>query len=195
LTIAALTEEDIANLDFVAQHADIVGYSFAQRPSDITRLIAELGRRRGARPLPAIMLKIETPLAVRNLPRLIVQAGGQVPVAVMIARGDLAVEIGLERLSEIQEQILWLCEAAHVPVVWATQVLDNMVKDGSASRAEATDAAMGQRAECVMLNKGPFLAEAVAFLDGILRRMDRHQFKKTARLGPLQSWQEPQRLD
>jgi pyruvate kinase len=141
------------------------------------------------------MLKIETPLAVRNLPRLIVQAGGLQPVAVMIARGDLAVEIGLERLSEMQEQILWLCEAAHVPVVWATQVLDSLVKEGSASRAEMTDAAMGQRAECVMLNKGPHLAEAVAFLDGVLHRMDRHQHKKSARLGALKSWQHPQSLD
>lgn len=194
LDIPALTEDDIADLDFVATHADIVGYSFVQRPADVTHLLAELRRRRGDRPLPAIMLKIETPLAVRNLPRLIVKTGGETPVAVMIARGDLAVEIGLERLSEMQEQILWLCEAAHVPVVWATQVLDNMVKDGIASRAEATDAAMGQRAECVMLNKGPYLAEAVGFLDGILRRMDRHQMKKSPWLAPLKSWQEPQVL-
>ena len=145
-------------------------------------------------PLPALMLKIETPLAVRNLPRLIVQAGGLMPVSVMIARGDLAVEIGLERLSEIQEEILWLCEAAHIPVVWATQVLDSLIRDGTASRAETTDAAMGQRAECVMLNKGPHLAEAVAFLDRILRKMDRHQSKKSAQLAPLQSWQSSQDL-
>ncbi|MCA3559689.1 MAG: pyruvate kinase [Aestuariivirga sp.] len=194
LPVAALTGEDIANLDFVASHADIVGYSFVQRPSDVTQLLAELEARRGGRALPALMLKIETPLAVKNLPRLIVQAAAETPVAVMIARGDLAVEIGLERLPEIQEEILWLCEAAHVPVVWATQVLDSMVKDGAATRAEATDAAMGQRAECVMLNKGPFLAEAVTFLDGVLRRMDRHQIKKTPQLSALNSWREPQTL-
>jgi pyruvate kinase len=140
------------------------------------------------------MLKIETPLAVRNLPRLIVQAGGAMPVAVMIARGDLAVELGLNRMSEMQEEILWLCEAAHVPVVWATQVLENLVSDGTASRAETTDAAMGQRAECVMLNKGPHLVEAVAFLNRILHRMDRHQSKKSAQVGPLQSWQDSQDL-
>ena len=194
VSIPALTKEDIANLDFVAAHADIVGYSFVQTPEDVRGIVHELVARCGARPMPALMLKIETPLAVRNLPRLIVQAGGLMPVAVMIARGDLAVEIGLERLSEMQEEILWLCEAAHVPVVWATQVLDNLVKDGTASRAETTDAAMGQRAECVMLNKGPHLVEAVAFLDRILRRMDRHQSKKSAELGPLQSWQDSQTL-
>jgi pyruvate kinase len=112
----------------------------------------------------------------------------------MIARGDLAVEIGPGRLSEVQEQILWICEAAHVPVVWATQVLERLVKDGAASRGEATDAAMGQRAECVMLNKGPHQVEAIAFLDDVLRRMDRHQHKKAARLAPLGSWSQPQTL-
>lgn len=64
----------------------------------------------------------------------------------MIDRGDLAVEIGYQRLTEIQEEILWLCEAAHVPVIWATQVLENLVKNGTPSRAEMTDAAMAERA-------------------------------------------------
>jgi pyruvate kinase len=194
LEIPALTRKDLTDLRFVARHADCVGYSFVQRPSDVSRLLREVRRlRRGRAELP-VVLKVETALAVRNLPRLIVAAGGRVPVAVMIARGDLAVEIGLGRLSEIQEEILWICEAAHVPVVWATQVLDGMVKDGVASRSEATDAAMGQRAECVMLNKGPHLVEAIRFLDEVLRRMDRHQQKKTARLSPLRSWNEPQVL-
>jgi pyruvate kinase len=112
----------------------------------------------------------------------------------MIARGDLAVEIGLGRLSEVQEQLLWICEAAHVPVVWATQVLEGLVRHGSASRGEATDAAMAQRAECVMLNKGPHQVPAVAFLDDVLRRMDRHQHKKSPRLAPLASWADPQTL-
>ena len=194
LDIPALTEDDLRDLDFVAAHADIVGYSFVQTPEDVRKLAVELERRMNGKPLPALMLKIETPLAMRNLPRLIVQAGGVMPVAVMIARGDLAVEIGFGRLSEIQEEILWLCEAAHAPVVWATQVLDSMVKEGMATRAETTDAAMGQRAECVMLNKGPYLAKAVQFLSDILRRMDRHQTKKTARLVTLQSWQAAQQL-
>ena len=108
------------------------------------------------------MLKIETRLGVQNLPQLIVEAAGRRPLAVMIARGDLAVELGFGRMSEMQEEILWLCDAAHVPVIWATQVLDNFVSEGGPTRAEATDAAMSQRAECVMLNKGPYLVEAVS---------------------------------
>jgi len=103
----------------------------------------------------------------------------------MIARGDLLVEIGYERLAEVQEEILWLCEAAHVPVVWATQVLEGLAQKGLPSRAEITDAAMGGRAECVMLNKGPHIVEAVRVLDSILQRMQAHQSKKSSRLRRL----------
>ncbi|MCA9810372.1 MAG: pyruvate kinase, partial [Candidatus Dadabacteria bacterium] len=104
---------------------------------------------------------------------------------VMIARGDLAVETGFERLAEVQEEILWLCEAAHVPAIWATQVLESLAKQGSATRAEITDAAMGHRAECVMLNKGPHILEALKALDDIMKRMQAHQMKKMAMLREL----------
>jgi pyruvate kinase len=104
---------------------------------------------------------------------------------VMIARGDLAVELGFERLAEVQEEILWLCEAAHVPAIWATQVLESLAKQGSPTRAEITDAAMGNRAECVMLNKGPHILEAVNALNDILKRMETHQLKKMSMLREL----------
>lgn len=189
LNLNPLTEKDLQDLDFVATHADIVGYSFVQEPADIELLQRELRARLPERsPLPAIVAKIETPKAVRNLPELIVQAAGKQPFAIMIARGDLAVEIGYQRLAEIQEEILWLCEAAHVPVIWATQVLENLVKKGIPSRAEMTDAAMAERAECVMLNKGPFIADAVTILDDVLTRMETHQMKKTPQLRALRSW-------
>ena len=68
---------------------------------------------------------------------------------------------------------------------WATQVLENLVKYGAPSRAEITDAAMSERAECVMLNKGPYIVEGVRLLDKVLTRMDGHQRKKTARLGVM----------
>ena len=188
LHLPPLTNDDFLALDFVAQHADLVGFSFVQRPSDVALLDRELIRRRPDGPLLPIMLKIETRLGVQNLPQLIVEAAGRRPLAVMIARGDLAVELGFGRMSEMQEEILWLCDAAHVPVIWATQVLDNFVRDGAPTRAEATDAAMSQRAECVMLNKGSYLVEAVIFLKDVLKRMERHQSKETALLGPLHSW-------
>lgn len=106
----------------------------------------------------------------------------------MIARGDLAIEIGFERLAEVQEEILWLCEAAHVPVIWATQVLDRLVRKGTPMRGEYTDAAMGSRAESVMLNKGAFVEAGVIALDDILCRMEHHQSKKTAQLRALHAW-------
>lgn len=85
----------------------------------------------------------------------------------------------------MQEEILWICEAAHVPVIWATQVLETLAKEGVPSRAEITDAAMGDRAECVMLNKGPHVVTAVKVLDDILRRMQTHHTKKRAMLREL----------
>src|SRR5262249_62386329 len=104
---------------------------------------------------------------------------------VMIARGDLAIEAGYERLAEVQEEVLWLAEAAHLPVIWATQVLETLAQTGQATRAEITDAAMAERAECVMLNKGPHIVEAVRALDDILRRMQGHQSKKSPMLREL----------
>ena len=188
LELPPLTSKDFRDLDFVAEHADLVGFSFVQRPDDIELLQDHLVARAPKREPHGIVLKIETPLAVRNLPRLILQSAALNPTAVMIARGDLAVELGFARLTEMQEEILWLCEAAHTPVVWATQVLDNYVRDGVASRAEMTDAASAQGAECVMLNKGPYLAEGVAFLRDVLARMDRHFSKKFVRFGSLKAW-------
>lgn len=186
LTLPALTEKDREDLAFVARHADVVGLSFVQRPSDVEdveRCLAQLAIDRDA-PL-GMILKIETRRAFAELPALLLATLGTRPVGVMIARGDLAVEVGYERLAEVQEEMLWLAEAAHVPVIWATQVLERLAKKGRPSRAEITDAAMGERAECVMLNKGPHIEEAVAMLDGILRRMEGHQHKKHARMRPL----------
>jgi pyruvate kinase len=189
LSLSPLTEKDLSDLDFVGTHADIIGYSFVQRPADIELLQQELDKRFGARLCrPAIVAKIETAIAVTNLPELIIYAAGKQSFGVMIARGDLAVQIGYQRLTEIQEEILWLCEAAHVPVIWATQVLESLVKTGIPSRGEMTDAAMAERAECVMLNKGEFVGKAIAILDDVLTRMEAHQLKKTPQLRALHSW-------
>ncbi len=186
LGLDPLTSADLHTLDAVAPIADLIGYSFVQRPEDIARLQEELaGRGAGS---VGLVAKIETRLAISNLPELIVQGAGLQPLAIMIARGDLAVEVGSRRMAEMQEELLWLCEAAHVPVIWATQVLDNFVKKGIRHRAEITDAAMAERAECVMLNKGPYATDAVRLLDDVLGRMEGHQFKKASRMRALRSW-------
>ena len=72
-----------------------------------------------------------------------------------------------------------------MPVIWATQVLEGAAKKGTPTRAEITDAAMSQRADCVMLNKGPHILSAIRMLDDILRRMQAHQYKKTPTLRKL----------
>jgi pyruvate kinase len=180
LSISGLMEKDKEDLRFIARHADIVNMSFVNHPEDIFQLQEEL-KALGASHL-GIMLKIEIRRGFKNLPLLLLAAMRTYPAGVMIARGDLAVECGWERLAEIQEEILWLCEASHIPVVWATQVLESLAKKGSPSRAEITDAAMAQRAECVMLNKGPHIIQTIKMLSDILSRMEEHQHKKTAML-------------
>ena len=135
-----------------------------------------------------MVLKIETLEAFERLPQLILAAMRRRRVGVMIARGDLAVEAGYERMAELQEETLWVCEAAHLPVIWATQVLEQLAKTGLPSRAEISDAAMAERAECVMLNKGPYITDAVVMLDDILGRMAGHEYKKNALLRNLHSW-------
>jgi pyruvate kinase len=193
LDLPALTEKDIEDLSVVARHADLVGLSFVQRGSDIDALRSRLAAL-GAHQI-GVILKIETRRAFENLPELLLSAMASRTAGVMIARGDLAVECGYERLAEVQEEILWATEAAHMPVIWATQVLETLAKTGQPSRAEITDAAMGERAECVMLNKGPYILDAMRVLDDILKRMQSHQAKKRSLLRALAAWTPlPQRL-
>lgn len=188
LDVAPLMPDDLAALDFAVREVDMIGYSFVQRPGDVARLQQELAARRADWRRLGLIAKVETRSAIRNLPEIIVQAARWQPFGVMIARGDLALGIGFARLAEMQEELLWLCEAAHVPVVWATEVLENLRKKGTFARGEMTDAAMSARAECVMLNKGPYLGEAIDVLQALLMRMSEHQNKKTPRLRALHAW-------
>jgi pyruvate kinase len=183
LELRGLTDQDIDNLEFVVHHADMVGLSFAHCAADIELLQQNL-KRLNAEQL-GIVLKVETRTAFEHLPELLFTLLRSANVGVMIARGDLAVECGYERLAELQEEIMWLTEAAHLPLIWATQVLEGLAKTGKPSRAEITDAAMGERAECVMLNKGPHILDAIQMLDDILQRMQGHQNKKSALLRRL----------
>ncbi|MCO5732042.1 pyruvate kinase [Rhizobium sp. SSA_523] len=191
LGLSPLTPKDEEDLATVVECADMLGYSFVSRADDID-LLEDALKAAPPRQTPlGLVAKIEQPEAVRNLPALIAAAlRYHRPFGVMIARGDLAAEIGFDRTAEMQEEILWICEAASVPVIWATQVLEDLVKTGLPSRGEMTDAAMAARAECVMLNKGPAVTEAVALLDHLLSRMDEHMAKKTPLLRALQSWQD-----
>jgi pyruvate kinase len=192
LDLPALTDKDLQDLQTVAQIADLVGLSFAQEAADVYQLLHSLQTLGGER--VGVVLKIETLKGFENLPELMLAAMAAPSAGVMIARGDLAVECGYERIVEVQEEILWCSEAAHMPVIWATQVLETLAKSGLPSRAEISDAGLGVRAECVMLNKGPFITEAISMLDDILRRMAGHQDKKSSLLRALRAWgDEPAR--
>ena len=182
-SINSLTEFDKACLPFVCSHADMVGYSFVRYPSDLAGLQEAL-KKISPKP-PHVIIKIETPQAVKNLPDLLLCGMEQEVFGVMIARGDLAVEIGFERMGEIQEEILWICEAAHVPVVWATQVLETLNKSGIATRSEITDASHAAMAECVMINKGDHTIEVIETLRNILHRTGGHHIKKRFTFRPL----------
>ena len=106
-------------------------------------------------------------------------------VGVMIARGDLAVETGWDQIGTIQREILSVCNAAHIPVVWATQVLENLAKKGLPSRSEITDAVQSIKADCVMLNKGRYINDAISLLDIILKDQEKYNDKNEEQLPVL----------
>ncbi len=168
LDLPALTEEDRKNLHHVAPFADLIGLSFTQKAkdiSDLTEALHDLSCN------AAIVPKIETASGVDNLPEILLALiAAPHQSAIMIARGDLAIETGFENLPFIQQEIIDLCNAATLPVIYATQVLESKMKTNIPSRAEAIDAAYANRTDCIMLNKGPFANEAVGTLLQIFDR-------------------------
>ena len=175
IKLPALTAQDIQDLQFISEYADLVGLSFVQNPEDLYSLKQEISKLRTDL---GIVAKIETVESTHNLARILLAGLELTKFAILIARGDLAVEVGFENLVFVQEDILCMCESAHVPVILATQVLESLTESGLRNRAEASDAIMGQRAECVMLNNGVHIVEAVKTLGSLLSVEEQHQMKK-----------------
>lgn len=150
LSLPGLTFYDRNILPFICRHADLVGYSFVRQASDLDELQQEMIKYDRQ---PDIILKIETPAAVKNLPSLLIQGMRQ--------------------------------EAAHSPVIWATQVLETLNKSGIATRSEITDASYAAQAECVMLNKGDYIITVINTLTDILRRSGGHHAKKRYMFRPM----------
>jgi pyruvate kinase len=184
MPIAALTDEDLVTLDFVVEHVDIVAMSFVRSAADIADLHRAI-RARTQRTI-GVVAKIETPQACRALPEILLELMKCPPCGVMLARGDLGVEIGFEHLPEAQDEILALCEAAHVPVIWATQVLESMTEHGFPTRGEVTDAADAARADAIMLGIGPFMVDTVRFVEDLLARTQVRRARSRALLGKWQ---------
>jgi pyruvate kinase len=183
LAPGALGPQDEVALRFALAHADGVEVSFVNSRRDVALVARRL--RASGRAGFGMVLKLETREAMRNLPDILFEALRYDAVGIMIARGDLAVELSFERLAEMQEELLWFGEACHLPVIWATQVLDTLAHTGVPTRSEITDAAMAMRAECVMLNKGAHVGAAVRTLSDIIGKMEAHQYKKRSLYRPL----------
>lgn len=184
LNIPAITEEDIANFQYIVSFADMIGISFTQTRKDVEMLKEML---KGHEHI-GIVTKIETNQGVHNLPHILSVLASWHNSAVMVARGDLAIEVGFENLAFVQGEILDLCEAAHTPVIYATQILENLMKKNIPSRAEIIDASIAQRADCMMLNKGPFALRTVEILEKIIASIQPYFYKSQPLLSPTHAW-------
>jgi pyruvate kinase len=134
LAVKSLTDKDLADLDWTARHAadvDFVGLSFARSADDVRTLRREMESRK----CPArIVVKIEKPQAVDDLEAIVTAADG-----VMVARGDLGVEMDVSCVPALQKRIIAVCNQHHRPVITATQMLNSMEHSSRPTRAEASD--------------------------------------------------------
>src|SRR5436309_3364207 len=169
LPLSAITEKYRADLSFALEHgADWIAFSFVQRPADVAEGRKLVGGRAG------IMVKLEKPSAIQHLAEIIELADG-----LMVARGDLGVEMPPEDVPSVQKQVIHACRVAGKPVVVATQMLESMVGAPTPTRAEASDVATAvyEGADAVMLSAetavGQYPIEAAAMMDRIARRVQR----------------------
>ena len=169
LPISALTPKDREDLAFGLEHGvDWVALSFVQRPEDIDEARALIGERAW------IMAKLEKPLAIDHLEAIVARCDG-----IMVARGDLGVELPAEQIPELQRRIVGACRAAGKAVVVATQMLESMTNSPVPTRAETSDVAgaIYEGSDAVMLSaesaSGKFPLEAVAMMNRIIERVER----------------------
>ena len=168
LPVSALTEKDRADLDFaLAMGVDWVALSFVQRPEDMDE-IRELVRGRAG-----VLAKLEKPSAIDCLDAIVARSD-----AIMVARGDLGVEMAPQQVPIIQRRILRACRAAGKPVIVATQMLESMIETPTPTRAEASDVATAvyEGADAVMLSAesaaGRYPVEAVRMMQSIVAEVE-----------------------
>jgi pyruvate kinase len=174
LSISAFTEHDRACLEFaLTQGVDAVSQSFVQRAADIHAVRAAAATMGGQ---PFIIAKIERADAIAHFDEILAAADG-----IMIARGDLGVEVPIEEIAYTQKQLIAKTNLAGQPVVTATQMLESMVSSRLPTRAEATDVANAilDGTDCVMLSGesavGNFPEEAVTMLAKIAAFTETHR--------------------
>jgi len=175
IPLSPLTAKDWRDLEFgLKLGADWVALSFVQRPEDIDEARAVIGKR------AAIVAKLEKPAAIKALDAIVDKADG-----IMVARGDLGVEMRPEQVPTVQRQILRACRRAGKPVIVATQMLESMIASPVPTRAEASDVATAvyDGADAVMLSaesaSGQYPVEAVEIMDRIIREVEQDQHYRT----------------
>ncbi|NRR30358.1 pyruvate kinase [Oxalobacteraceae bacterium] len=169
LPIPALTEKDLRDLDFALEMgADWIALSFVQRPEDLVQARAIVGNR------ASLLAKLEKPAALDALDAIVA-----VSDAIMVARGDLGVEIPPESVPGVQKRILRACRKAGKPIVIATQMLESMISSPVPTRAEASDVASAiyDGADAVMLSaesaSGAYPIEAVTIMSRIIAEVEK----------------------
>ena len=176
LPVSALTPKDRVDLAFAVQlGVDWIALSFVQRPEDLDEVRALAGR-----PV-SLVAKLEKPAAVERLDEIVARSD-----AVMVARGDLGVEMAPQRVPIIQRQIIRACRAAGKPVIVATQMLESMIEAPTPTRAEASDVATAvyEGADAVMLSAesaaGKHPVEAVRMMEGIIAEVEADPYYRQA---------------
>ncbi len=176
LPVSALTDKDRRDLDFaLGMGADWVALSFVQRPADMEEVRGLVGKRAN------VMAKLEKPSAIDCLDEIVALSDG-----IMVARGDLGVEMPPEKVPVIQRRILRACRKAGKPVIVATQMLELMITTPTPTRAEASDVATAiyDGADAVMLSaesaSGQFPVEAVRIMDGIIQEVEQDPYYRLA---------------
>ena len=172
VALRGLTPKDRDDLRFASRHADLVSLSFVRSSQDVLMLQEAIRRLRGKK--PGVVIKIETAHAVGQLTRILLVAMRYPRSGIMMARGDLAVEYGWERLAGLEQVMLGMCRAAGIPFAIATEILDAMARRGLPTRAEITDAFVAADAQCILLNKGAHIVPAVRLLRRIIRARSAH---------------------
>jgi pyruvate kinase len=168
LPLPAMTDKDKADLEFgLGLGVDWVALSFVQSPIDVAELKARVNGR------ATVIAKLEKPAALSHLDEIVQEADG-----VMIARGDLGVEVPLEQVPVLQKRIIRACRKAGKPSIVATQMLETMIKSPMPTRAEASDVATAvyDGADAVMLSAetaaGDYPIRAVATMDRIISQVE-----------------------
>lgn len=172
IPLSPITAKDREDLAYALElGADWIAMSFVQRPEDLEEMRELVGSR------VKIMAKLEKPAAIEHLEAIVERSD-----AIMVARGDLGVELPAEQVPSIQKRILRVCRQAGKPVVVATQMLESMVNAPTPTRAEASDVATAvyDGADAVMLSAesaaGKYPVEAVSMMNSIIRHVEQDPY-------------------